>query len=220
MGIIYKEILSNYQFKSNKALEYGFILKDNRYEYLTQLNIDELELLIIYDNEKLEAKVFDNQLDQELFLVYQTISIGEYTSSIIKLVNEEIDRVINNCFEEFNIQKFLFDYILEKYNVRPETPWEDHLNYHTFKTLNKNKWFALFLYIPLASLKIDSNVYCYILNLKIDYLKYPNIIDNKHFFLGYHMNKKYWISIVLNSGLDFELVKELIDNSYNLVEGL
>lgn len=34
---------------------------------------------------------------------------------------------------------------------------------------------------------------------------------------GYHMNKKHWNTIILFSDLDDQLIKELIDHSYNLV---
>ncbi|MFY7667750.1 MAG: MmcQ/YjbR family DNA-binding protein [Crocinitomicaceae bacterium] len=34
---------------------------------------------------------------------------------------------------------------------------------------------------------------------------------------GYHMNKKHWNTIILFSDLDDQLLKELIDHSYNLV---
>jgi predicted DNA-binding protein (MmcQ/YjbR family) len=34
---------------------------------------------------------------------------------------------------------------------------------------------------------------------------------------GYHMNKKHWNTIILFSDLDDQLMKELIDHSYNLV---
>jgi len=32
------------------------------------------------------------------------------------------------------------------------------------------------------------------------------------------MNKKYWISIVIDSDVDLDLVKSLIDESFKLVE--
>lgn len=34
---------------------------------------------------------------------------------------------------------------------------------------------------------------------------------------GYHMNKKHWNTIILFNDLEDELLKELIDHSYNLV---
>lgn len=34
---------------------------------------------------------------------------------------------------------------------------------------------------------------------------------------GYHMNKKHWNTIVLESELDDRLIREMIDHSYDLV---
>lgn len=34
---------------------------------------------------------------------------------------------------------------------------------------------------------------------------------------GYHMNKKHWNTIVVDGSVNFKLVKEWIDDSYNLV---
>ena len=55
-------------------------------------------------------------------------------------------------------------------------------------------------------------------------LRYPkgeniNIIDNENIFLGYHMNKKNWITIILDGRLETEKIKRLIDDSYNLSIG-
>ena len=37
---------------------------------------------------------------------------------------------------------------------------------------------------------------------------------------AYHMNKKNWISILLNDSLDDELLFKLLDNSYRYVDNL
>ncbi len=36
---------------------------------------------------------------------------------------------------------------------------------------------------------------------------------------GYHMNKKHWNTIVADSSIPYQLLKEMIDASYNLVVG-
>jgi predicted DNA-binding protein (MmcQ/YjbR family) len=41
--------------------------------------------------------------------------------------------------------------------------------------------------------------------------RYPQILP------GYHMNKKHWNTVELETGLDDELICELIDHSYDLV---
>ena len=34
---------------------------------------------------------------------------------------------------------------------------------------------------------------------------------------GYHMNKKHWNTVILDGSLSTKLIKELIDDSYNLI---
>ena len=34
---------------------------------------------------------------------------------------------------------------------------------------------------------------------------------------GYHLNKRYWVTVVLNGGLPDEEVRELLEQSYDLV---
>ncbi len=36
---------------------------------------------------------------------------------------------------------------------------------------------------------------------------------------GYHMNKKHWNTIIINGKLSNQQLKEMVDDSYNLVKG-
>ena len=38
-----------------------------------------------------------------------------------------------------------------------------------------------------------------------------------HIIPGYHMNKKHWNTVYTERGLDDNLIKELVDHSYNLI---
>lgn len=57
-----------------------------------------------------------------------------------------------------------------------------------------------------------------ILNVKHHTDEISDIIDNQNIFPAYHMNKKHWISIVLDKNIKLETIKELIDISYSLVK--
>ncbi|WP_072804293.1 MmcQ/YjbR family DNA-binding protein [Rhodococcoides yunnanense] len=41
--------------------------------------------------------------------------------------------------------------------------------------------------------------------------------EHEHIVPGYHMNKRHWITIDLGGEVPFELVEDLIDDSYHLV---
>ena len=61
-----------------------------------------------------------------------------------------------------------------------------------------------------SSQKID------VINIKCSSETIEKLIDYKTFFPAYHMNKKYWMSIVLSDSLDMELFTKLLKESYLL----
>ncbi|WP_435056293.1 MmcQ/YjbR family DNA-binding protein, partial [Thomasclavelia cocleata] len=72
----------------------------------------------------------------------------------------------------------------------------------TLKTNETNKWYGLIMNIPYKSLKIEKEGKIDVLNVKNKPSKIEHLIDFKHYFPAYHMNKKYWISILLDSTID------------------
>ena len=116
-----------------------------------------------------------------------------------------------------NYRKLLLDYVKEKYGTIPEEPWEDN-NHATIKTPNSKKWYGIFMSVSYKTLGLDKSGKIDILNVKLNPELIESLIDKKHFFPAYHMNKKYWITILLDSDMDLDLIKSLIDESFKLVE--
>ena len=56
-----------------------------------------------------------------------------------------------------------------------------------------------------------------ILNVKNTPEKINTLIDHIHYFPAYHMNKKHWISILLDRTVQITQVEKLLDESYQLV---
>ena len=63
---------------------------------------------------------------------------------------------------------------------------------------------------------IDSNEVVDIIDLKMLPEDIEEIVDNENYFLGYHMNKKHWITIILDGRVEIEEIYEFIDMSYHL----
>ncbi len=97
-------------------------------------------------------------------------------------------------------------YCLQKENVTEGFPFGgDTL---VFKVYEK-----AFLLIGLDSMPLMFNVKCNpdkAIELREEY---PDVI-----MPGYHMNKKHWNTIIAE-GLKNDMLKEMIDNSYDLVRG-
>lgn len=73
--------------------------------------------------------------------------------------------------------------------------------------------------------KVGSKMFCLVnlilptsINIKCDHEKIPDLIEEYDEILpGYHMNKKYWITIKLEGKLTNKFIFDLIDKSYKLV---
>jgi len=99
----------------------------------------------------------------------------------------------------------LDSYLLSKQGVTFDYPFDEVVRVYRIA----NKMFALML--DEESLKI--NLKCdplYALELRSLYQSIK---------AGYHMNKKHWNTLSVGGDVDDELLKELIDHSYELVYG-
>ena len=56
-----------------------------------------------------------------------------------------------------------------------------------------------------------------LLTLKESPENIEQLIDNKKYFAGYHMNKKTWYTIHLDGSVAIEEIYERIDRSYNIL---
>ncbi len=97
------------------------------------------------------------------------------------------------------------EYILQKPSVTEGFPFgEDTL---VFKVNNK-----IFFLAGLESLPLQFNVKC-------DPEKAIQLREDhpEHILPGYHINKKHWNTIIVDGRLPAKQVKEMIDDSYDLV---
>jgi len=98
----------------------------------------------------------------------------------------------------------LREYCLSKKAVTEDFPFgEDTL---VFRVLNK-----IFLLVSLSSNPLQFNAKCdpdQAIELRDQY----DVVQP-----GYHMNKKHWNTIIMNGSLSNAQLKEMIDDSYNLI---
>ena len=121
-------------------------------------------------------------------------------------------------FKDFNeLNEFIFD----KYGVKCEFLWEKYPEFGVFRHESKGKksgkWFCLFMWLDGDKFDLKKDEKIAVLNLKCD----PELATILHDFKGilpaYHMNKKHWISVILNV-LPKSQVADLIDESWNLTK--
>ena len=215
--MFYNEIFDKNIFNSKLAIAYGFSKTGDYYILQSDIDMENFNVIIKIGKDSFEVNVIELPFNEEYVLFNVLDSKGKFVSKIRKKVNELIEDIVKNCFTSLDYRKILLDYVKETYGTIPEEPWEDN-NHATIKTTNSKKWYGIFMYLPYKTLGLDKSGKIDILNVKLNPELIESLIDKKHFFPAYHMNKKYWITILLDSDMDLDLIKSLIDESFKLVE--
>ncbi|MFT4452327.1 MmcQ/YjbR family DNA-binding protein [Parvimonas sp. G1425] len=215
--MFYNEIFDKNIFNSKLAIAYGFSKVGDYYILQSDIDMENFNVIVKIDKVSFEVNVIELPFNEEYILFNVLDSKGKFVSKIRTKVNELIEDIVKNCFTSLDYRKLLLDYVREKYGTIPEEPWEDN-NHATIKTSNSKKWYGIFMYLPYKTLGLDKSEKIDVLNIKLNPELIESLIDKKHFFPAYHMNKKYWITILLDSDMNMDLVKSLIDESFKLVE--
>lgn len=216
-----ENLLKNRKIDFKKLLEYGFIKKENQYEYKTALIKNEFDLVVTFSNDsKLDTKVIDLMSNDEYLLVKIPNATGEYVGKVREAYINKLSEIINQCSEievfKSNQAKQVIKYVKEKYGNEPEFLWKKFAGNAVFRHKENNKWYGVLLTISRRKLGLDSDELVDIIDLKILPENIEKIIDNEKYFLGYHMNKKHWFSIILDDSVRIEEIFKFIDISYNI----
>ncbi len=106
-------------------------------------------------------------------------------------------------------RKEVINYCVELPNVYEDYPFPDDIESVTMKHKNNNKWFALIM-------NVKGNEY---LNIKTK-PEYSELLRKTYDYIipAYHMNKEHWNTVILSDKCDEMLIKELLDQSYELTK--
>lgn len=214
-------LLKNKKINFQKLLEYGFKENNNQYKYKTSLIKEEFDLIVIFSKDgNFDYKVIDIISDEEYILVKVPEANGEYVGKVREKCKEKILDILKKCCE---VQVFkseqtnqVIKYVKEKYGNDPEFLWEKYDDNAVFRHNENKKWYGVILKVSKNKLGLESHERVEILDLKILPEDIEKIVDNEKYFLGYHMNKKHWFTIILDGSVEIEKIYNFIDESYNM----
>ena len=114
----------------------------------------------------------------------------------------------------YTIRDKVLDFALDNYGTEPEYLWAKTPDTCVLRN-NKGKWYAIIMDLPRSTFDLGEG-YLDIINVKIDSNQRDAMLMQEGFYPAYHMNKKHWISILLDGTVDINLINDLIDKSYDL----
>ena len=211
--------VEKYNFSKEKLLQYGFREEAEKLVYRKEILDGNFLIEIVFVNSQLIIEVYDLEFDEIYSLFSVDSAVGETIQNIREHVENLLSSILGLADESGKISSEIIDYCNNKYGENHVNPFKKHPDILAFVN-EKNKWYALLLDVEYNKLNKNTDITT---KVKILNVKYPTdrileIIDNKNIFSAYHMNKKHWISIVLDKNIKLETIKELIDISYSLVK--
>jgi len=217
------EIFKKSKVNIENLKAYGFKEKGKSYIYSRDILDGSLKVIIeVSNNGKVNGKVFDNSFGDE----YTIFRIETQTGSFVGSVKEEFENLLHDIKDKcFTNENFIFPQsnriakmIKDTFGDIPEFEWEKFEGFGTFKNSSTKKWYALIMNLDRSKLETKSGE-IELLNIKLPEDKIQKLLHKKGYYPAYHMNKKYWISIVLDDTLKDKEIFDLISLSHDLTDG-
>ncbi len=221
--IIEDELFQKTKVDFTKLKKYGFVKKENYYEYQKNFFDNNFKAIITIDKSgHVKSKIIDLIAEEEYLNIHVVMS-GQYVNKVKDEYKNLLLDIRNHCFHinyfSSNQANRITSYIKEKYGDLPEFLWDNNPLYGVFRNKINHKWYGIIMNIDYSKLdkktgQID------IINVKLERDRIIELLKRKNYYPAYHMNKKDWISIVLNDSLDDLEIISLIDISYDLVKNV
>ena len=218
---IERETFSNYLIQKDGLLYYGFQPNGDNLIYVKKLPEDHLEIILTYDG-AFRGKIMD-LISGEEYTNFRNEKTTGYSAGIrqqfIDLLMDIREMCCRNLYFKSQQAQRINAYICETYGGKPEFLWPSIPSYAAFRLEGSKKWYAIMGSVPLYKLDAasDSHKEVEVINVKVDSTKIKDILSRKGFYPAFHMNKKCWVSIILDDTLVDAEIEAMIQASYRSV---
>ena len=211
--------VKEYNFSKEQLKGFGFKEEEKKLIYRKETLDGSFSIELVFVDSQLLIEVYDLEFDEIYSLFSVDSAVGETVQNVREYVENLLSSILGLADESGKIGSEVINYCNSKYGENSVNPFKKHPDILAFVN-EKNKWYALLSDVEYNKLNKNTDITTKvkILNVKYPTDKILDIIDNQNIFPAYHMNKKHWISIVLDKNIKLETIKELIDISYSLVK--
>jgi len=217
-----EKIIKNKKADIKKLESFGFKKYNNGYKYVTHLMNNDFTLtILLLENNKLTTELIENETN-ELYTLHLTDAEGNFVGQIRDEYNNTISKIVEKCFVydvfKNKYTKKIINYIKEKYSDELEYLWEKFPDNAIARRKDNSKWYLLIMTIKKSKLGFESDEKIEVINVRAEKEQITELLQQPDIYPGYHMNKKSWITIMLDGSMKIENIYNLIDKSYFLAK--
>ena len=217
------QVFACHRIIPDKLIDYGFKTENDRLTYSRELPDDGMRIIVEYDG-AINGRIIDLSLNDE-YTAFRVAGSTGYSAQIrqkyIGLLTDIRSHCCKNQYFKTSQAQRISDYIFEAYGSAPEFLWPNIPNYAAFRQAGKKKWFAVMGSVPLN--KVDREAKSAqpveVINVKADQERIKDYLSQAGIYEAFHMNKKCWVSIILDDTLPDNAIQGMIDDSYRSIQG-
>ena len=218
LNVIFKNKLCCFE----KLIEFGFIKKENMYLYESFLKSSGFQMIVsIAEDGKVSAEVLDTALNEPYTRHRASGAVGEFVGNIKAEYEAVLTDIADKCFDpdvfKTDLAKEIISYIRNTYGDELEYLWAKFPDNAVVRRSDNKKWYAALLTVSRSKLGFESNEMVEVIDLRMKPEEVEKI-DKVKILPGYHMNKKHWITVVLDGTVPIDEIYSLINESYKLAK--
>ena len=213
----------NKKANTDKLIKYGFQAVDGKYIYRTDIMDGQFRLGVTVDgNGEIETELYDTSVEDIYTLHLAIGAVGAFVGCVRTEYDGVLSEIEQECFDtdvfKQDFTREILSYAREKYGDEVEYLWNDLPDAAVIRRKDTQKWYVLLMTILPKRLGLDGDEPIEIVDLRFDVDELPKKIDGKRYFPGYHMNKKHWITILLDGSVPLNEIVDCVDKSYALAK--
>lgn len=212
-------IFKRYSPNFDKLEKYGFknfvlekLFKDNLFKAIITVSIDG----------NVTGTVYDLENNDEFLPLRVETNQGGFIVEVRTAYEELLENIRDNCFTRkyyiFPQSNRIANLIISKYGNEPEFLWKATPGTGVFRNSITKKWYLAILDIDRSKIQDKRTGLVEIALIKLKPENVEKITKQENFYQGYHMNKKHWITIILDDTVSDEKIMKLIEESYGFTE--
>ncbi len=219
---IEKEIFERTCVDFQKLKSYGFMEENNQYYYSKVFLNDFKAQITISKDGSVTGTIYDLCADCEYVPFRVQGQVGEFVSKVREEYKKILIDIRNRCFENTyfvdNQTNRIANSIIKMYHDAPVFPWDSSPLNGVFKNKNNEKWYALIVRIEAEKIDSRKKGLIDIINIKLNPEMIVELQKRDGFYKAYHMNKKNWLTIILDNTLKDEEILEYVKESHKFTE--
>ena len=204
---------------AQKLLQNGFVRTERGYFRESKL-IDFLLRATVSEEGKVSAELIDPEADAPYTLHLIDNAEGSFVGEVKKAYEEALLQIAETCFDKAVFKQRLTKELLrcakERYQEDCEYLWERYPDCGVLRRADNRKWYAVIMTVAGNKVGLSTDKLVEIVDLRAEQEVVNSLVDNRGFAPAWHMNKKSWITVILDGSVQLSTIVEMLDISRTL----